>query len=134
VARLDSAALEFPGPLWEILRSWFSLLPQYVRGLSLCAEVCLYSRWAEEKRRAGPSAAEFEAVLHRLESFQREMAALAEDVGHPHQRIMLLDHRRVADVHREGVAALRQCRPRTPGRRPKKPTPRTVKAARVRRK
>ncbi len=109
-ARLDAAAAASPGPWWDELKARFALLPAYVRGLSLCAEVCFYSRWAEQEGSDGPTVKEFAGALDRLKTYEAEMARLADDLTHPHQLIMLMDYRRIADVHREGLAAFERFR------------------------
>jgi hypothetical protein len=114
VARLQAAAAAAPGPWWDELEARFALLPRYVRGMSRCAEVCLYARWAEQKSADGPTAAEFAGALDRLKAFEAEMAKLADDVSHPHQLIMLMDYRRIADVHREGLAVFDRYRASPP--------------------
>lgn len=103
--RLDKAPANVPPALLAAIRAPFDLLPIYVRGLSLCAEICLYTRWSEEGTDGGPKKTEFAAALNRMEHFEQEMETLANDMRLPHQRIMMLDYRRIADIRREGVAA-----------------------------
>jgi hypothetical protein len=114
MARLGSAPADVPGALRDSMREWFALLPSYVRGLSLCAEVCLYARWLEQDGDEGPTPAEFAGALERLKAYESEVMRLADDLRHPHQMVMLLDYRRIADVYREGMAVF--------GRRKAKPT------------
>jgi hypothetical protein len=115
VARLEAAATIAPGPWWDELKARFALLPSYVRGLSLCAEVCFYARWSDQAGADGPTAEEFARALDRLKAFEAEVSKLADDLRHPHQLIMLMDYRRIADVHREGLAALERYRRKLAG-------------------
>lgn len=110
VARLDAAAAATPGPWWDELKARFSLLSTYVRGLALCAEACLYTRWAEQTGTDGPTVAEFEGALDGLKAYEAEVERLADDLRYPHQLIMLMDYRRIGDVYREGLAAFERFR------------------------
>jgi hypothetical protein len=84
-----------PQALHERLAAQFSLTETYVRGLSLCAEVCVLARWTEPEQRtdAGPDRGEldrFAAALnvplsylvnwmldvHRLGSLSENLSAL----------------------------------------------------------
>ena len=104
VARL-AADTDAPAPLRAQLQDWTALLPRYAEGMMLCAEVCLRARW-QERDPARSDKAAFRVALSRLEQFGEGLAPLVEAGRYPHQTLMLLDFRRVADIAAEARTVL----------------------------
>ena len=104
-ARMTDAAV--PAGLQQRLAETFALTESYVRGFALCAEVCVLARWTDPAQRSddGPGRehlAQLERAIAALEAF----AASLRGMPGPHQRIMLMDHRRIADIVREAREVL----------------------------
>jgi hypothetical protein len=97
LARLDTPSPDVPDALRLKLHAACALLPRYVEGMALCADVCLRARWQERQPAVADSLA-FTGAVDRLERFGRALEPLAADPSVRHQAIMLLDHRRVADI------------------------------------
>ena len=89
-----------PGVPRELLALWrqsTALLPLYVEGMLLCAEVCLRARW-QERDPAATDRTAFAAAVDRLARFGDGLRPLATQARHPHQVVMLLDAHRVDDI------------------------------------
>ena len=98
---VGDATLESEFHAW--IRSQFAHYETWVRGLYLCARVCLYARWIETAR-DGLSAndlRDFEDAIGALEAFAAEVAPLWDDTSISHHVPMMIDHRRASDVARE---------------------------------
>jgi hypothetical protein len=104
VARLQ-ADTDAPAPLRARLQDCTALLPRYTQGMMLCAEVCLRARWHDRDPATSDTSA-FRAALARLEQFGKDLEPYVEAARYPHQTLMLLDYRRVADIVTEAHAAL----------------------------
>ena len=94
-----------------MLRTTFRRMAVWVEGFRLAAEVCLFARWCDPAHRSdgGPGTADlarFADALAALEAFAERLRPLCEDAEVRHQLVMLMDHRRLADIAREGRAAL----------------------------
>lgn len=89
----------FPPALLALIRQAFELFEDYVVGFALCAEACVLARWAGDPER-------LKRCLDELEVFAARLQALDETAERPHQVVMLMDHRRVSDVIREGREVL----------------------------
>lgn len=91
----------------ELLAMWreaVALLPVYVGGMALCAEVCLRTRW--QQRDAAADRAAFALAVDRLARYGEELRPLAAAARHPHQVVLLLDAHRVDDIVAEAWRAL----------------------------
>ena len=97
------ANLGVSNALRTALRTACANLPRYVEGMTLCAEACLRARW-QERDPAHADRAALDAAISRLAEFGEKLRQVAEDPEQPHQVVMLLDYRRVADI----VAGARQ--------------------------
>ena len=89
-----------PGVPDELLALWrqsTELLPLYVEGMLLCAEVCLRARW-QKRDPTGADGTAFAAAVDRLAHFADGLRPLATQARYPHQVIMLLDAHRVDDI------------------------------------
>jgi hypothetical protein len=94
----------------------FTLFVIWIEGFRHCAEVCLRARYLERTADADPQP--LEQALSRLEAFGERIRPLARGAEHPHQLVMLIDHRRIADIAAEARAVLHPHRsPSAPGRR-----------------
>ncbi len=96
-----------PAVLHARVAEQFDRYMVYIEGFVLCADVCLYGRWADPSRwdDAGPAASDLVSFAHaidRLDAFDARIRPLTEAADVPHQVVMLMDHRRVADIVREG--------------------------------
>ncbi len=103
--------LSVPPALQAWLVEAFDRMAVWIEGFQLCGEVCLHARWcdAEHRRDGGPGAAElaaFAAALDALEAFAARIRPITEAAEVRHQVVLLMDHRRVADIAREGRAVL----------------------------
>ena len=102
---LEQPAHGVPDPLRERLRAACTWLALSAEGLALCAEVCLRHRWQERDPAADRVA--FANAIAALDAFdRREIRPLATDPALPHQVVMLLDFRRVADILAEASRAI----------------------------
>lgn len=106
-ADVRRGAPELLSALHRELIETFDLMETYVAGFLACAEVCVLARWMDPEHRsdAGPgpeSTALLTAALERLEAFAATIRPVAEQGLHRHQIVMLMDHRRVGDIAREG--------------------------------
>jgi hypothetical protein len=72
-------------------------LPIYTEGMLLCAEVCLRLRWQQRAPQDADRPA-FANAIAQLEQFGESIRPLCTEAKHPHQTVMLLDYRRVADI------------------------------------
>jgi hypothetical protein len=100
-----------PAALHAELITIFDRMAHYVAGFLACAEPCLLARWLDPASRddAGPGPegiAWLAAAIGRLEDFADSIRPLAEQADAPHQLVMLMDHRRAADIAREGRTLL----------------------------
>jgi hypothetical protein len=100
--RVEAGAATLGAELHDYVRRSFARMDVYVGGLALCAEVCLLSRWLENKPGNERVRRDFEASVDRLAAFGKTIVPLAEEALVPHQMIMLVDHRRIADIVAEG--------------------------------
>jgi hypothetical protein len=103
VARLDQTDAAVPDALRQRLREAFALLPVCTQGMALCAEVCLRARWQQRAPTEADRAA-FVDATDRLAQFGESLRPLCTAAAHPHQTVMILDHRRVADIVRDARA------------------------------
>ena len=95
--RVEQGGTGVPDGLRARLRREFGWLALSAEGLALCAEVCLRNRWQERDPAADRAA--FEHAVAQLEAFERRaIRPLATDASLPHQVVMLLDFRRIADI------------------------------------
>ena len=101
--RLERPDPAVPDALRQKLRAAFALLPVCTEGMALCAEVCLRARWQQCAPAVADRAAFVDATA-RLEQFGESLRPLCLEARHPHQTIMLLDYRRVADIVRDARA------------------------------
>lgn len=101
-ANLSAPAPSAPERLRKELAKTFSLLPLYVEGMWLAAEVCLRTRWAERDP-AGADRSAFAAAVAKLSTYRERIAPLAHETRYPHQLLMLIDHRRIADILAEAT-------------------------------
>jgi hypothetical protein len=79
----------------EIARAFEHLKPVII-GLALAAEVCLRSRW--HQRDEGADVAAFDAAIAKLADFGAGLEPLTRDTSISHHIVMVLDHRRAADI------------------------------------
>jgi hypothetical protein len=104
-----------PPALHAGLVDTFDRMADWIDGFRMCGEVCLYARWCdpEHRRDDGPGVADlaaFAAALDALEGFAGHIRPIAEAAELRHQIVLLMDHRRVADIAREGRAVLAHVR------------------------
>ncbi len=104
-----------PPTLHAWLADIFDRMDVYIEGFRICGEVCLYARWCdpEHRRDDGPAAADlrsFAAALDELEAFAETIRPITENADLRHQIVLLMDHRRVADIAREGRTVLTHAR------------------------
>ena len=104
-----------PPTLHAWLADIFDRMDVWIEGFRICGEVCLRARWcdAEHRRDDGPGAADllaFAATLDELEAFAESIRPIREDAELHHQIVLLMDHRRVADIAREGRMVLARAR------------------------
>lgn len=97
LALLDRSDASVAEALRNSLREACAMLPVYTEGMALCAEVCLRARWQERAPDQADHAA-FVAATEKLASFGARIGPIAADPSQPHQRVMLLDYRRVEDI------------------------------------
>jgi hypothetical protein len=83
----------------------FRLMPLHVEGLVLCAEACLRARCVAAALGGAAMREALVACTDRLAAFTLRIMPLA-DGAERHQYVMLIDHRRAADVLAEARAAL----------------------------
>ncbi len=100
-----------PLPLHRRLVEAFDRTETYVEGFVIAAEICALARWADPRTRAdagpGPQElAQFAAALDRLDALAASLRSLDDEAPVPHQIVMLMDHRRLTDIAREGRMAL----------------------------
>jgi hypothetical protein len=112
VRRGDAAV---PPTLAAWLADIFDRMAVYIEGFRIGGEVCLYARWcdAEQRRDDGPDAAdlaEFATALDELEAFAESIRPITENAELRHQIVLLMDHRRLADIAREGRTVLARAR------------------------
>lgn len=89
-----------PADLHAMLVDRAGLFVIYVEGFEACARVCVWAR-AKQEGVAGAQAA-LDAALDHLDAYNRGIVTLTEEAKYPHQVAQLIDHKRVADVLREG--------------------------------
>lgn len=106
IARVEAGDPALGPALHRWLKRAFAHYDTWAEGLLLSARVCLYARWAEDGKANRGDLAQLRAAIEALEEFGAGIGALAADPGTPHQRAMLIDPRRAADVAREGRAVL----------------------------
>ncbi len=94
-----------PEALLALWRKGVALLPVYIKGMGLCAEVCLRARWQERAPETASRAA-FAESIEQLERFADTLRPLAASGEHPHQVVMLLDAHRLDDIAAEARRAL----------------------------
>ncbi len=87
------------------LANQFELFETYVEGFYWCAKVCLYTRWSEAGALNEVQLNAFDDALAGLEAFGESLRATVECGKYPHQLVMLMDYRRVADIVAEGRSA-----------------------------
>ncbi|WP_316979575.1 hypothetical protein [Shumkonia mesophila] len=93
-----------PPDFHEQLVAQADLFVTYVEGFEKCARVCLLARTSTNGR--GERLHALKEAITDLESYGQRIRPLSEEARHPHQVVLLLDHRRVADIAREGRACL----------------------------
>jgi hypothetical protein len=98
--RIEAGAPGVPAVLHTAISDAFRFIVPYAEGLALCAEVCLGGRWQERDPHEADRAALLEAIA-RLRRFGETLVPLATAAREPHQTVMLLDYRRVADIARQ---------------------------------
>jgi hypothetical protein len=106
MARVEAGDAALGPVLHRWLKRAFAHYDTWVEGLRSCARVCLHARWAEGGNANAGDLAQLRAAIESLEAFGAGIEALAADPAAPHQRAMLIDPRRAADVAREGRAVL----------------------------
>ena len=76
----------------------------WIEGLVLCAKICLYSRWFEQKI-SDVHYGDLDKLkewLLELQEYIVRVQTLSNDSSIPHQRVMLFDPKRAMDILREG--------------------------------
>lgn len=104
VARVQAGDASLSPAQSATLRAQFDHYDLWVEGLRLAGHVCLYARWFTTGAVNAADRAAFAAALDDYESYGRRVRALAVEAEVPHQKVMMIDYRRVADVVREGRA------------------------------
>jgi hypothetical protein len=103
--RLEAGHPALDAALRADLLERFALFVTWIEGFQHCAEVCLRARHLERDADADPRP--LEQALARLEAFGERIRPLAEEARHPHHVVMLVDHRRVADIAADARTVLR---------------------------
>ena len=104
-----------PSTLHAWLVDIFDRMEVYIEGFRICGEVCLRARWCDPERRRddGPGAADLlslAAALDELEAFAESIRPITDNADLRHQIVLLMDHRRAADIAREGRSVLAHAR------------------------
>lgn len=109
INRVDGAA---DPALQAFVAGEFRHFEIWIEGLSLCAKVCLLSRWVvqQDVRRSEGDIQALEGALQELRGYAGRVRLLASDSSIPHQRMMLIDPQRALDVLREGETVVQSAR------------------------